>query len=330
MTGGGLFGCDGVPLASLRAEGKAMISALATDCAAVENVELTVLRDARCADLPLPRCRVVDVHSASDERACLEQLAREMDAGMLIAPEIGQALAERVRWIEGVGGRLLSPNLKFVTLASNKIRTSQQLRKGGIQVPESGQLDVDARGFVDLPRDFPYPAIIKRIDGAGSVGMQFHSEPARCHLDPHAPWMIERFCPGITASVALISAPNVCLPLPPFLQKLDPETFQYLGGSRLMGDPLGGRATNLATEAIAILGPPTGYVGVDLVLGEDPSGKSDYVIEINPRITTSYIGHRALANDNVAEAIISIAYGGHGSLSFRDGSIQFAVDGHID
>ena len=48
----------------------------------------------------------------------------------------------------------------------------------------------------------------------------------------------------------------------------------------------------------------SGYVGVDVVLGND--GR-DWAIEINPRLTTSYVGLRALAGFNLAEAMLAVA-----------------------
>ena len=35
-----------------------------------------------------------------------------------------------------------------------------------------------------------------------------------------------------------------------------------------------------------------GWVGVDLILGPDIKGSKDFVFEINPRLTTSYLGAR--------------------------------------
>jgi predicted ATP-grasp superfamily ATP-dependent carboligase len=43
-----------------------------------------------------------------------------------------------------------------------------------------------------------------------------------------------------------------------------------------------------------------GYIGVDLVLTEEEA----VVIEVNPRLTTSYVGLRRVANFNPAQAIV--------------------------
>jgi predicted ATP-grasp superfamily ATP-dependent carboligase len=60
----------------------------------------------------------------------------------------------------------------------------------------------------------------------------------------------------------------------------------------------------LGDQAVrAILGLQ-GYVGVDLILGKGEDGALDQVIEINPRVTTSYVGLRALAKTNLAKAMM--------------------------
>ncbi|MEY4189658.1 MAG: hypothetical protein RIR17_394, partial [Planctomycetota bacterium] len=44
------------------------------------------------------------------------------------------------------------------------------------------------------------------------------------------------------------------------------------------------------------------WVGVDLILGHNENGEEDYVLEINPRLTTSYLGARkGLPNNNLAK-----------------------------
>ena len=46
-----------------------------------------------------------------------------------------------------------------------------------------------------------------------------------------------------------------------------------------------------------------GYVGVDLVL----TGKEVVVIEVNPRLTVSYVGLREVAGFNLAQSVINAA-----------------------
>jgi predicted ATP-grasp superfamily ATP-dependent carboligase len=52
-----------------------------------------------------------------------------------------------------------------------------------------------------------------------------------------------------------------------------------------------------------------GYVGVDVTLGDTKDGSRDFAIEINPRLTTSYVGLRAISRTNLAEAMLQVVQG---------------------
>ena len=70
-------------------------------------------------------------------------------------------------------------------------------------------------------------------------------------------------------------------------------------------------------------------MGVDLVLGREPDGSEDFVIEINPRLTTSYVGLRAAARSNLAEAMWHVAQGETQSVEFGDRPIEFDSSGNV-
>ena len=90
----------------------------------------------------------------------------------------------------------------------------------------------------------------------------------------------------------------------------------------LMERSCGGSIVNISSVAGL-----RGYVGVDLVLGD----QGDWVIEINPRLTTSYIGLRTLTNDNLAVAMLRIALGQPpGNLTWRKARVRFHADGRTE
>jgi predicted ATP-grasp superfamily ATP-dependent carboligase len=90
------------------------------------------------------------------------------------------------------------------------------------------------------------------------------------------------------------------------------------------------RAVDLATSAVrAGLPQAGGYLGVDLVLGRHPRGADDFVIEVNPRITTSYVGLRAAYDTNLAAAILRVADDREPDLRLAAGKIQFGSDGAV-
>jgi hypothetical protein len=125
--------------------------------------------------------------------------------------------------------------------------------------------------------------------------------------------------------------PRQTLPLLPAEQHLSQDgRFRYLGGSLPLPDALADRAVRLARRAVEAVPGLLGYVGVDLILGEPDDGSRDVVIEINPRLTTSYVGLRAMADVNLAEAMLRVAIGEEvAPLAWKRGQVCFEADGRV-
>ena len=99
--------------------------------------------------------------------------------------------------------------------------------------------------------------------------------------------------------------PPQTIPLLPARQHLSNDgRFHYEGGSLPLPEPLARRAVRLAQQAVQCIPGLRGYVGVDLVLGKMEDGSEDWAIEINPRLTTSYIGLRQSCRQNLAELML--------------------------
>ncbi|MBX3414377.1 MAG: ATP-grasp domain-containing protein [Pirellulales bacterium] len=328
VTAGGLPLPPGEPLpVSLLREGRAMLEALATDLAACRDVQVDVLCDARHEPLTLPAVRVTTASGRDDEAWQFERLASAADAVIVVAPETAGLLAARSRWASSMS-QLLGPELELIELASDKDRTARFLANVDIATPSGICL---APGE-PLPRDFSYPAVLKPRDGAGSQETYFIADvpAAERQPAPSSAARLEHYCPGRAASVAAIAGPRERIILPPCWQRLsDDGRFRYLGGATIVEESLRERATELAHRVLQALPEPRGYLGIDLILGQDPHGRDDRVIEINPRLTTSYIGLRAAARGNLAQAWLDLAAGRRTALSFADTPVQFDADGTI-
>jgi predicted ATP-grasp superfamily ATP-dependent carboligase len=184
-----------------------------------------------------------------------------------------------------------------------------------------------------LPPFLP-PWIVKPRFGAGSVGVRVHNshphplsrkagrgeqEKVREDVEIEGE-VIQPLIVGRAASVAFLIGPKQTIALAPCWQHLD-EGFQYLGGSTPIPSDLAVRAVSIARRAIDAVSGLNGYVGVDVILGDE-----DMAIETNPRLTTSYIGLRQLAQDNLAEALLRIVRGDEVRLRWRHGPISFQVE----
>ena len=100
-----------------------------------------------------------------------------------------------------------------------------------------------------------------------------------------------------------------------------------LGGQTPLPPPLAERAVRIARRGIAAVDGLAGYVGVDVVLGE----ASEVVIEINPRLTTSYVGLRALATDNLMDVLLRLVRGESAAKPrWRRGGVRWTADGRVE
>ena len=84
------------------------------------------------------------------------------------------------------------------------------------------------------------------------------------------------------------------------------ETSSYEGGVVPFDHPLKQEAFAVAEKVVESISGLRGYVGVDLVLTQD----KPFVVDVNPRLTTSYVGLRKVAGFNVAEALVNAVLNG--------------------
>jgi len=325
VTGGGFVDSDTPLPSSLLAEGRAMAGALVEDLNRIDGCTISTMRDQRLDDFVLP-AQTHTLMRSEDDRNIFCRLATSADWTIVIAPEFDNYLHQRTSWVENAGGRLLGPSSELVRLTANKRKLAAHLAASGVSVPVSRRINPCDR----LPTDFPYPAVIKPVDGAGSIDVRqigSASEPISSDIGE---LRLERLCPGISVSVSFLCGPAGHQVLTPCRQVLsDDGRFSYRGGTLPLDRELAVRAQSLAARAVDTLNNPLGYLGVDLVLGEDASGDEDIVIEINPRMTTSYVGLRMAANNNLAAAMLGIAEGQQVSLSFDDQPLQFDATGAV-
>lgn len=299
---------------SLRSEGWAMLSALREDLSRIAGVEV----------FSLPQF---------NERV-FRAAVRAADYTLVIAPEFDNILLDRCRWVEEENGRSLGSSLTAVQLAGDKLALARHLRDHGIPTPESYSCPA-----ATLAAHYSYPLVWKPRYGAGSTATFLirHSEEwTSCAAQARAEsWagesLVQPFVPGMPVSVAFLTGPRQQMSLPAASQQLSTDgRFRYHGGYLPLSSELDQRARRLASRALATIPGWQAYVGVDLVLGVADDGSQDWVIEINPRLTTSYVGLRALAKNNLADTLLHIAMGKEeSSPKWRSSGVQFTPDGRV-
>ncbi len=116
-------------------------------------------------------------------------------------------------------------------------------------------------------------------------------------------FIAQEFIEGESVSVSLLATKNKALAISLNRQNIamtGPEAFSsYNGGCVPLDHPFKQEAFDLAEKVVKSIYGLWGYVGVDLVLALD----MPYVVDVNPRLTTSYVGLRKVVNFNLAKAI---------------------------
>jgi predicted ATP-grasp superfamily ATP-dependent carboligase len=325
-------GTEAIP-ASLQVEGWTMLSAILEDLCRLPDIDaITLLHDyhpKRAVHRPYT------VVFADDEERAFRKLARSADFSLVIAPEFDDILLTRCRWVEDEGSRLLGPLPGAVQLTGDKYSCAEHLRYHDVPTPECYLLSPG-----QSPRELKFPAVLKPRHGAGSqatfvISCQKDLQNAVRGRDLAAEAqdsILQLYVRGQPASVAFILGPNQRVSLLAGAQILSScGRLRYLGGALPLSPPLADRAVCLAERAVTSIPGLLGYVGVDLVLGDAVDASEDWVIEINPRLTTSYIGLRALAKTNLAGIILRAATGADiASPEWRPGSVRFYADGRVD
>ena len=197
-------------------------------------------------------------------------------------------------------------------LASDKLPLATWLQDRGIPTPETLPFNPADRQAVRWSE----PTIIKRRDGAGSQDMflvrdgfdLWNARHELGRLNEPETFIQQPYISGRALSVALlISEEGTVLEVMPVAEQhlSDDGRFKYQGG-RIPADITLEAALavqQLAKRACRAVPGLTGYVGCDIVL-PDVSPPEPTLIEINPRLTSSYLGYCQLTDDNIPARLL--------------------------
>lgn len=329
ITAGG-FGESSIP-STLLAEGRMMLEALLADLLDLQEHQLAVQVDRR--HLPRLRTRpgLVVVDSRNSYAQCFRQTVDETDAAFLIAPETDGRLEAITAIVEGCGKLVIGSSAAGVKAAGNKMRTYQLLKAHGIPTPRTLRLQ-PADDPASIGRRLGYPAVVKPIDGAGCHGVFVAGQPSELdraiaaarQKTPDATLLAQAYIDGVAASVSLLTDGSQSLPLTLNLQEIRGRSrLRYHGGRLPFEHPLRAVAFRRAEEVVQAIPGLKGYVGIDLILTDHDA----VVIEVNPRLTTPYVGVRQVVRQNLAALILDAVAGKLSNPAAIDivGSAQFTT-----
>jgi len=297
-------------LDSLAPEGRAMLESLSADAMTGGGLEVVAL----VADgmrLALPAGVRVRAVAANRDLETLVAASAAADAVLIVAPETDGILSTRVAAVRAAGATVLAPSRAFIEIASDKQATVHALAAAAVPVPAGRALAIGET----WPEAFIRPAVRKARDGTGGDGFGIVDRGDPEPPPAQQPMRIEAFVTGMAVGVSCLCGPRGVYPLPPFRQVFTTTGTQiaYAGGEPLFDRLVADRAEALARRAIHAVARATGdsesaagWVGVDMILGERSDG-GDRVLEINPRVTTSFVGHASGLSGGLVRAMLDVA-----------------------
>jgi tyramine---L-glutamate ligase len=285
---------------SLAREGELMARALARDLAAVPGVEVWMSRDPRLA--PAPEA-VRTLHPASGEEPmdAYARMLAECDAAWPVAPETGGVLETLSRITLTQGKTLLGSRPDAVAVTASKRAAAEALAAAGIASPPV------FRGTELLPA-IAGAWVVKPDDGAGCADTRRAPDSKTA-----ATWLALRrgealiaqpWIDGDALSISALFSRGKASLLSINRQHLAVRDGRVaLAGLAVNAlrdkDGLFERVANAVARAFPGL---WGYAGIDLV----DTAAGPVVIEVNPRLTTSYCALREALGINVAARVLEL------------------------
>lgn len=291
------------PIRALLPEGLSILKALISDFSKLIDYDLFVF-----ASLDVKQMLVAE--SFIDESKVIVNAhenpfkgwVRKGDAVLILAPETDKILEKRTNQLIETGAENLGCSLNAIILAGDKYSIFKFFTLNHIPTPYTLLLT----DFLKNP-SLTFPLVLKPRYGAGAAHTYLiHSnselENKIPQTDSSENWIVQNFVQGLPVSYCFTVVNSNLTPVISSCQHVEciGNQFVYHGGSCPLPYEFEKRALNLAQKSLANFQGLNGWVGVDLILGNSTNGIDDFVCEINPRLTTAYLGARQLLKLNPA------------------------------
>ncbi len=219
-----------------------------------------------------------------DFEYALERISKECDAGLVIAPD--EMLGDLTQLVEENTLNLGCPS-HAVRLCADKLECTRVLEKENIPVPET-------KGSGEYKGDH----VIKPRFGCASDGIYKSSAGIL-----KEGFIATEFIKGEHLSASIITGrTQLALTVNRQLIEMNDE-ISYEGGIVPYYCDRNDEIIAVAKKTAKVLGC-RGYAGVDIVLSDMP-----YVVDVNPRPTTSIIGISRVMEEEIADLMLMAGFG---------------------
>jgi hypothetical protein len=223
---------------------------------------------------------------------------RKPDVAVVIAPEgelepISTSLEEK-------GIRVLGSPPESIRISADKWLTYLALR-AKVPQPLTWEKRPNREGRI----------LVKPINGVGCEGIAFLRKRSSEKV------IFQEFLEGTHASCCLLIGKSGGVALSVNRQEISITEggFEYLGGEVPLSNGSVEECTGVCLHAGRLLGL-RGFCGVDVVIRDHP-----YVVDVNPRLTTSFVALAKIARANLAELLVDVLLNGSPAR-------QVPIEGH--
>ena len=274
----------------------------------------------------------------------LERNASDFDNAIFIAAENNNNLFNITKILEDNGVRTYTSSSEACFKSSDKYETYESL-PNTVPQPRSFRFKIDAKGYwkraiENLHEKWqsedpltPLKLIIKPLVGVDCENIVVISDIADLSYDleeifpPGSRIIVQEYIQGTDISVSLISDGKKALPISLNEQYITIGNAKgtYFGGKIPYESKYRDEAFEIAAKAVETIGGIKGFVGVDLLINADEKDVySVYLLEINSRFTTPYVGLRKICNFNIGKSIIELI---DGKISIDD--LDTSLNGEV-
>lgn len=275
----------------------------------------------------------------------LGENAANFNRAIFIAAENNNNLYNITRILEENDVKTYTSNSEACFKTSDKYETYEALP---IEIPQprSFRFKIDPKGYwkraiENLHEKWqaedpltPLGLIIKPLVGVDCENIVIieNIEDLTLDLDkifiPGSRVLVQEYIEGTDVSVSLLSDGENAIPISFNQQfiKLKDDKGTYLGGKLPFDDKYKDEAMEIATKAVEAMDGLKGFVGVDLIINSDEQDiYSVYLLEINSRFTTPYVGLKQVSNINIGKTIVDLI---DGEIDIND--IDISLDGEVE
>lgn len=275
----------------------------------------------------------------------LESNAEKFNKAIFISAENNNNLYNITKILEENDVKIYNSSSEACLKSSDKYETYEAL-PNFIPQPRSFRFKIDSKGYwkraiENLHKKWqaedpltPLKLIIKPVMGVDCENIVVIEKIEDLTLDldkifkPGSRIIVQEYIEGLDISVSLICDGKKAIPISLNEQYVELKNDKgiYIGGKLPFESEHKEEAFDIATKAVETIGGMKGFVGVDLLINADEKDvHSVYLLEINSRFTTPYVGLSKIANFNIAKTIVDLV---DDNIDIDD--VDMSLDGGVE